>query len=182
MDNKQKDVNLVKMTHHSVFELGDIKLRPLTIEDLQDYHEFSSDEEALKYNYPAHKELAESELMLVKWNLASPIGKYGIELIAEKKLIGNISLLLSPDGKVGEIGYTLNRNYWRKGYGFKSVEKLVDFGLNGLNLMEIQAQVHKENLPSLNLLRKAGFIEISEHMKTSVNGVNYLEKTFSRSK
>lgn len=76
----RKNNNLVALAKNKILYLEDFILRPLEINDLIDYHEITSDDETLKYDYPAHESLEESLQMLVVWNLSQPLGRYGIEL------------------------------------------------------------------------------------------------------
>ena len=89
---KWQDRVLIDFSKNRQLQTERLQLRPMTIEDLTDYHEYTSDEEVLKFDYFPHKNLAESELSLVKWNLSQPLGRYGVELLSEGKLIGNASL------------------------------------------------------------------------------------------
>lgn len=143
-------------------------LRPMTLADLEDYHEYTSDEEVLKYDYPPHKDLAESETSLVVWNLAQPLGRYGIELTAEQKLIGNISLRPLENG-LCEIGYTLNKAYWRQGHGSEAVEALCHFALGKLRAKKVIAQTDSRNQASRALLEKVGFVNVAEKASNSAS-------------
>lgn len=56
-----------------------------------------------------------------------------------------------------EIGYMLRKKYWGKGLATEIVKRLVEFGLDEMNLEEIQALTDFKNTPSQNVLLKAGF-------------------------
>ena len=71
-------VEILSLAKNRTLDLERLILRPLTQADLMDYHELTSDDEALKYDYPAHQTIEESEEMLVKWHLSIPFGKYGV--------------------------------------------------------------------------------------------------------
>lgn len=124
------DTPLVYLAEHTVLEIERLLLRPMTMADLEDYHEYTSDAELLKYDYPAHKSLAESRYSLVVWNISQPLGRYGIELKSEGKLIGNISLRL--DEKAGRValGYTVNARYHKQGYATEAATALRNLAKN----------------------------------------------------
>ena len=103
MDNRA----LVYLAENPILETERLLLRPMTMDDLLDYHEYTSDGELLKYDYPEHQSIEESRESLVLYNLSAPLGRYGIELKSEGKLIGNISLRIDTEQETAEIGYTV---------------------------------------------------------------------------
>lgn len=146
------DKNLVELAKLSIIHIENYTLRPLQLEDLLDYHDITSDEEALKYNYPAHKTIDESLKMLVKWHLSSPLGKYGIQLNETNKIIGIISVSLAENGTFCEIGYTMNRQFWRQEITYEMLKELINLLWLNLSITKIIAHVHKDNQPSIHKL------------------------------
>ena len=173
-------MNLVGLARLTTLDLGDYFLRPLEIGDLLDYHELTSNDEALQYDYPAHKDLEESLQMLVKWNLASPIGRYGIVNKQVNKLIGNISLTLSENGEVCTIGYAVNYNYWRQGIASFCVAQLLQVATNYLTIKEFQAKVHQGNTGGIKLLEKLGFKKVGEEETSSLRYDHFIELTYCK--
>lgn len=180
--SERKNNNLIIFAKNRSIELDEYLLRPLDINDLVDYHEFTSDEETLKYDYPAHKTLEESLQMLVVWNLAQPLGKYGIEQKKTGKIIGNASLKLSDEGNLCEIGYTLNKNYWRRGIAYTCISALIDFAFLNLTIERIIAKVHEENISSITLLKKLGFRLVEKNKADSLREREFTELTYSLNK
>lgn len=178
----KENYNLAVLSKHNVIKIDEYVMRPLHVTDLLDYHEITSDEETLKFDYPAHTSLDESLEMLVKWNLSQPIGKYGIEDKTTKKIIGIISLRQLEDSNSYEIGYTINRNYWRKGIAYSCIMKISKFTFQNLKIDDIIANVHEYNTPSIKLLEKLGFIEISNKKTSSLRYKNFNELTFKLTK
>ena len=56
-----------------------------------------------------------------------------------------------------EIGFILNRNYWRRGLMSQALEAVIDFAFTTLNLHRIEADVDPDNAGSLGVLEKLGF-------------------------
>lgn len=158
---KWQDKVLIDFSKNRQLQTERLQLRPMTIEDLTDYHEYTSDEEVLKFDYFPHKNLAESELSLVKWNLSQPLGRYGIELLSEGKLIGNASLRPTQE-RVLEIGYTLNKDYWQQGFGTEVVCALCQLAFDKIAAQAVQATVIADNHASIALLKKCGFQKIAQ--------------------
>lgn len=161
-----QDKVLIGFAKHRQVKTERLLLRPMSIKDLSDYHEYTSDDEVLRYDYFPHKDMAESELSLVKWNLSQPLGRYGIELLAEKKLIGNASLRPSQEG-ILEVGYTLNKTYWRQGMGTEVLQSLCHLAFEELAAQAVRATVVSDNQASIALLEKCGFQKTDENQQTT---------------
>ena len=56
-----------------------------------------------------------------------------------------------------EIGYILNRNYWRRGLMQQALEAVIEFAFTTLDLHRIEADVDPQNTGSLAILEKLGF-------------------------
>ncbi len=61
--------------------------------------------------------------------------------------------------KSGEIGYWLDRHYWRKGIMLRAIEMLTEQVFSSTDICRIFACVFSPNAPSKKLLIKAGFHE-----------------------
>ena len=73
------------------------------------------------------------------------------------RYVGNASLRPRPERqKDWEIGYYLTPGEWGKGFATEIASRLVDFGFETAGLKEVYATVDKENLASINVLRKSG--------------------------
>lgn len=73
------------------------------------------------------------------------------------------SCCIFPNDKKGsfDIGYCINKNYWRRGYGTDLISLLIDW-IREHGGFEITAEVAKDNAGSNALLRKFGFEVIRE--------------------
>ena len=84
-------------------------------------------------------------------------GAWGIEHRADKKLIGitNISIPHRINRRV-ELGYTISRAYWGKGYATEAVQAVIQFGFEKMKLVRIEAVVLPEHVASARVLEKSG--------------------------
>jgi ribosomal-protein-alanine N-acetyltransferase len=60
---------------------------------------------------------------------------------------------------MADIAYYLSKDYWNKGIMSEAAKEVVRFGFEDLGLHRIQATVLPENIYSLRILKKIGFIE-----------------------
>jgi ribosomal-protein-alanine N-acetyltransferase len=62
-----------------------------------------------------------------------------------------------PIPKEGALGYTLAREYWRRGLATEAARAFVDFGFDVIRLRRIVAMVEVGNGASVRVLEKLGF-------------------------
>lgn len=148
------------LAENSIVETERLTLRPMRFSDLNDYHEYTSDDELVKYDYIARKDIEESTESLMIYNLINPLGRYGIELKENGKLIGNYSLRI-VDNTV-EIGYTLNRKYNGKGYGTEAALALKEIVLMIPEIKYFIGNVDSRNIASIRILEKLGMEKVEE--------------------
>ena len=89
------------------------------------------------------------------------------KIFDEDTLIGSIHCELS--GKTMYISLLIFPEYQNKGYGTKTLREVIN-GSFLLNFETIEVSINNDNLPSLRLFEKVGFI------RTSVDGglINYI--------
>lgn len=63
-------------------------------------------------------------------------------------LIGSMGLFLSDDGQQAELGYTLNKNFWGRGYASEAAAGMLRFGFLNLDLHRISAKCDSVNKAS----------------------------------
>jgi len=106
--------------------------------------------------------LEEADLLIereLEWSSADNCLNWGIALADSNLLIGKICLFqISKQNRRAEIGYLLNRRQWGKGYMTEAMAFVLAYAFEGLGLHRIEADTDPENLPSLALLEKFGFV------------------------
>lgn len=74
------------------------------------------------------------------------------------RVIGDCCLWhLDPESDCGEVGYELNRAYWKKGLASEAVGAVIEYGFTVMGLNRIEANPFKKNTPSNELLERFGF-------------------------
>lgn len=86
---------------------------------------------------------------------------FGIFLKATDILIGDISLTQIARGDLQSCytGFTLDKEYNGKGYTTEALQLIVDFAFRELKLHRIEAGAMPDNIASIRVLEKAGFIK-----------------------
>ena len=91
---------------------------------------------------------------------------YAIELKKEKKVIGNI-YLGKRDFNSRELGYILNKNYHRKGYGSEASSAVIEYMFNK-GVHRVYAECAPQNISSWKLLEKVG-MKREAHFRKNVS-------------
>ncbi len=141
-----------------------LTLRPFSVGDYKDLKEWLSlievrrflnmddgSDEAIKRWLDARMPYKENMGMsLMSWAI-TPIGSY--------KVIGNIELWSTGIGRpAGEIGFALNPIYQKQGIMIEALSIILDYCFKVINLPRIQVVIVIDNLASVKLIEKLGFV------------------------
>ena len=137
-----------------------LTLRPLDISDIATVHEYASDPENTRYMMFLPNDTAEETMDFLmgvtqEWRKPSP-AFYEFAVVYENRQIGAVSVMLL-DGKTGEMGWIINKNYWKMGIAYEAACAVRDFAFDTLKLTRLIAQCDAENEPSYRLMEKLGF-------------------------
>lgn len=77
-----------------------------------------------------------------------------------KGLIGCVTL-------VNELGFWISRPHWHRGYGTEAASALIDWHFDGTGQEAIYSSAHHNNLASLRLKAKLGFVAKGKEMRFS---------------
>ena len=159
------------LAEHAVLETDRLILRPLTLEDTADVFEYVSDEETMRYIFKPHTNLQQTAEFIANYYLASPLGFYALEHKDDKKMIGVVEFRIDDKEHEGEIGYMLNKKYWRQGFTTEACLRILSLGFHTLGLEHINSGHDKGHTASGNVLKKIGmsFEQLTENTH-EVNG------------
>lgn len=141
---------------HNILETERLKLRPVTLADVADMHEYASDNDNTYFVFESHQTLDDTRFSIATYFMAEPLGKFGIELKEEKKLIGTADLRVDMKKSKGEIGYALNKKYFNQGYATEAAEALTEFAFETLQLEKVSATCDERNKASEAVMKKLG--------------------------
>ncbi|MBG9587608.1 GNAT family N-acetyltransferase [Cytobacillus firmus] len=138
-------------------------LRKVRIEDVPDIYEYTSDRLISKYTpWDYHNNINFTMKFvdnLIENYKNDTESDWVIELKEEKKVIG-LCGFVRWDKKHHriEIAYSLSRTYWHKGFATEAIKSLIGFGFEQMNINRLEAKVHPQNIASIRVLEKIGFI------------------------
>lgn len=144
-------------------EANNIFLRKLRSEDVsQEYVDWLNDEDVNKYLETRHvHQTLQSCLQFVEaCNLDVGTHLFGIFLKGSGKHIGNIKIgFINEVYARGEVSLLIgDKDCWGKGYGTESVRAVTRFAKEFLKLKKIEAGCYEDNLGSLRIFLKSGYI------------------------
>ena len=138
-------------------------LRVRTTADAEDIFDFASlPEVSYPAGFPPVKTLKDEiyylEHILPERNQKDhlPAG-YGIVVKGKDKVIGSVDFPRRHEDDVLEIGYTLQPDYWGRGYVPEAAQALIDLGFQELGLHKIELSCFGYNVQSQRVAEKLGF-------------------------
>lgn len=84
---------------------------------------------------------------------------FGIEDGQSREIVGMIGLRnINRHDRNAEIGYWVGKSFQRRGYAGEALRLVLKFAFNELRLVRAYAVVHQQNIGSIRLLEKIGFV------------------------
>ncbi|MBY0520774.1 MAG: GNAT family N-acetyltransferase [Sphingomonas sp.] len=146
------------MTDRPVIPGTRVTLRPLTIADAQALHAIYSDVDAMTWwSHPPFETLAETQAAVAERLVATDWRAWAIVLQEGALTIGSVAAHEKRQGRVVEIGYSLDRRHWGQGLAREAVGLLIGhlFAVEGHR--RVFADTDPDNVGSNNLLTRLGF-------------------------
>ena len=139
----------------------DIRTDRLTIrdyrrEDWKDLHKIFSDPEVMKDCEPPYCETATREALA--YFMENHIG-YAVVLTETEQVIGHLLFHQLPSEAEGiwEIGWFLNRDFWRQGYAYEAAHAMIRHGFGAWKLHKIMAETI-DPVKSVALMEKLAMV------------------------
>lgn len=159
-------------------------LRALEKGDYKQIYEIYKDEDAVRYQgIRAAKSSDEGKKFIEYVNKGyenKQFLRWGICSVSDNTLIGICSLHhIDIFNSVGEVGYMLNKKYWRKNIMSEVMGEVIEFLFHEVKLNRLEASIHPENLASIRLCEKLGFMREGLKQKCAYNAAtNYFEDRY----
>lgn len=143
-----------------VLETSRIRLREMTLNDLDDLHVILSDPIAMQH-YPKPFDLPMTTGW-IEWNLRN-YAEYGFGLWAvihkeDMRFIGDCGLTIQwvDDVDELEIGYHIMRSYWGRGLATEAASACRNYAFDVLRRQRVISWMHPENVASRRVAEKVG--------------------------
>ena len=139
-----------------------LRLRPLVPGDAPAMAVYRSDPEVARYqSWSTPYTVADAELLIEELANTNPNApgwfQYGVELLADGSLIGDLGVRLFENKLQAEIGFTIAAAQQGNGYGPEAVRKMLDHLFIDVGLHKISAECDARNGASAHLLTRVGF-------------------------
>ena len=163
-----------------VLETERLVLRKLTMNDAQDMFEYSSDPQVAKHVlWDAHTSVSDTRgylrYMIRKYRCGEP-SSWGIEEKATGKIIGTIGYMwYQPENSATELGYSLARRCWNKGYMTEALSAVLDYTFRELRFNRVEAQHEVDNPASGTVMRKCGMVKEGTLRQRMYNKGRYVD-------
>jgi len=94
-------------------------------------------------------------MMIGHWQLRG-YGLWAVEEKATGQFAGRIGFL-NPEGWPGfELGWTLKREFWGKGYATEGARRALEYAFKKLDKQHVISLIHPENLSSIRVAERLG--------------------------
>ena len=142
-------------------ETDRLKLRMWRETDLDDYAEITADPLVMRYLQPGKPPYTRGEawrsiaFFMGHWQMRG-YGHWAVEEKATRRMIGRIGFL-NPEGWPGfEIGWTLARHAWGKGYATEGGRAALEYAFTKLDRPHVISLIHPENTASMKVAERLG--------------------------
>jgi ribosomal-protein-alanine N-acetyltransferase len=140
-----------------------VRLRQLSVADLDDLHAVFSDVRAMRYwSTPAFADTDRTREYLAAIDAGRERGdllQWGIEHVAQGRIIGTTTLFhIDREQGRAEIGYILGSPWWGQGLANEALTRVLQHARDDMQMRRIEADVDPRNDASLRCSERLGFV------------------------
>lgn len=155
-------------------------LRPLSLNDVEHiYKSWTSDPDVAKYMiWDLHESISDT-LAWVKQEVEAIDSDdnytWGMVLKENNELFGTIGLTRKNNSETFSFGYNIMKSYWRNGYTTEAGRTVLSFAQNTLGIKKFFCRHATENIASMKVMTKLGFIYSNDSTYESFSGKKHFE-------
>ena len=136
-----------------------LTLRMWRNEDFEAYARICADPEVMRYlggkAFTPLEAWRHMAFLVGHWHLLG-YGHWAVEEKASGDVIGRLGFL-NPEGWPGfEIGWTIAREHWGKGYAVEGARRALEYAFTELDRDHVISLIHPENLASIKVAERLG--------------------------
>ena len=134
-----------------------LRIRYFQASDVAQYAPIVADPDVMKFvGGPQTRDEAQAYISeMISLSHDCGLGRYAVELKADASLIGFCGF--RPADAYIDFGYRFARHTWGQGIGLEAAVAVRRFGLETLNMDNMEAGAAKENVASIKILDKLAF-------------------------
>ncbi len=152
----------------SIIETERLYLKEFTITDAQLLINLNSDEEVTRYTGDGPvKNIEEAQKILsdiIFPQYKNKMGRWAVYLKSNNEFIGWCGIKYISEAGEYDLGYRFFKSKWGKGYATESAKAVMEYATNSLKLKNIIGRAAKENIASINVLKKLGMIYLRDEL------------------
>lgn len=138
-----------------------VRLRRLRASDFRNFHAYRSDAEVARYQGWAPMSEAEATETLRDYSRNAGLepgewAQVGIAALDDDRLVGDLGVWLSPDGRMAEFGVSLHQEFQRTGLGLESAQAMIALLFAHTPAQRVVAATDARNLGCIGLLERLG--------------------------
>jgi len=147
-------------------------IRRPQVRDLKDFLVYRNDEDNLRFQTDEKIDENKALRFLINQmhlNSETETGwiMFAVELLETKEMIGEVGVFLFPEEKLkGNMGWSLNKNFWGHGYAAEAVVALLKYVFDLRQLDFVTATCSSDNIASLRLMKRIGMQQFSSSIDT----------------
>jgi RimJ/RimL family protein N-acetyltransferase len=140
-----------------------LRLRALSERDVADVFALYADADAVRFGYAPRMESLDDARRLVEETARlardRSVFHFGVADRERDQVIGHATLFRwEREQRRAELGYSIRRDLWGRGFGTEAAATLVAFAFDQLDLRRIEADADPRNTASIRVLEKLGFV------------------------
>lgn len=154
------------MTHFPILYTSRLRLRKIDADDIPALVQYANNPKVSKYvlniPYPYQEPDAVFRIGYVHQGFKTNSRYvFSIALKETDAFIGEISLHLDIKKPIAQLAYWIGESFWNRGIVSEAIARVLTFGFDVLKLEVILATCDAENIGSVKVLEKNGFIKTS---------------------
>jgi len=162
-----------------ILETERLYLREFIASDGLHFYDLNNDFEVIKYtgNKP-FKSLEEAMDFIKNYSdyKRNGYGRWSVCLKETHEFIGWCGLKYEEENKENDLGYRFYKKHWGKVYATEAAKACVNYGFSVLKLNKLVGRASLENIGSIEVLKKCGFIYKNKFIYNHQPAVLYSKK------
>lgn len=147
------------MSNYPVLTTERLLLRMLEERDFEEYSAIHTDPEVTKFTARAHLDRQESwrhlAMIVGHWHLRG-YGFWGVFERETERLVGRVGFWHPATWPDVELGWTMGRASWGKGYAPEAARTCLDYAFNVLKRKRVISLIDPANVASIRVAEKIG--------------------------